>query len=280
MGVIRVNKNKDYTVMSNYHLRDTNLSLKAKGLLSQMFSLPDDWNYSLEGLAAINKEGIKAIRTILEELEQAGYLVRTRVNDENGRFAYIYDIFEQPQQPHQEEQTEDPKTEPPYYQKGYAVSAHAVQGHTLKGRQLNTKELSTKELNTKEYKRKEEKKEEIKEIVNLYNDTCVSLPSVKVLTAKRIKSLNSRLNTYSISDFQKVFSMAEASLFLKGKNDRGWRADFDWLINENNMVKVLEGRYLNNEQQAGAAQTDKVTQKFSATASWYERKMQEAAAND
>lgn len=94
-------------------------------------------------------------------------------------------------------------------------------------------------------------KESIKEspkpedVVKLYNETCVSLPHVKTLTAKRIKAVNARLKTYSIADIQKAFSMAEASKFLKGDNDRGWRADFDWLINENNMVKVLEERYLN-----------------------------------
>ena len=77
MAVFRVERIKDYTVMSNHHLRNKNLSLKAKGLLSQMLSLPDDWDYTLKGLAAINKESVDAIRTAIWELEDAGYVVRT-----------------------------------------------------------------------------------------------------------------------------------------------------------------------------------------------------------
>lgn len=97
MAVFRVEKNKNYTVMSNYHLKDKTLSLKAKGLLSQMLSLPDDWNYTLDGLAQINKEKIDAIRTAVKELESAGYINRTRERDEKGRLGdTIYEIHEQP----------------------------------------------------------------------------------------------------------------------------------------------------------------------------------------
>ena len=85
MAVFRVERIKDYTVMSNHHLRNKNLSLKAKGLLSQMLSLPDDWDYTLKGLAAINKESVDAIRTAIWELEDTGYVVRTRVRDERKR---------------------------------------------------------------------------------------------------------------------------------------------------------------------------------------------------
>ena len=70
MAVFRVEKTKDYTIMSNYHLRDKKLSYKAKGLLSFMLSLPDDWDYSLNGLVAVSKEGIKAVRNILQELQK------------------------------------------------------------------------------------------------------------------------------------------------------------------------------------------------------------------
>lgn len=96
MAVFRINKNKNYTVMSNYHFRDKELSLKAKGLLSQMLSLPEEWNYTVAGLCAINKESKTAIQSTLKELEQRGYLVRTRVKDEKGQFNYIYDIYENP----------------------------------------------------------------------------------------------------------------------------------------------------------------------------------------
>ena len=74
MSVFRVEKNKNYTVMANYHLRDKELSFKAKGLLSYMLSLPEDWDYSLNGLASVSKEGIKAIKNIVAELKERGYL--------------------------------------------------------------------------------------------------------------------------------------------------------------------------------------------------------------
>lgn len=98
MAVFRVEKNSGYTVMSNHHLRNKELSLKAKGLLSQMLSLPDDWDYTLKGLAFINREKIDAIREAVKELETAGYIVRSRERDEKGRLRGAdYVIYETPQ---------------------------------------------------------------------------------------------------------------------------------------------------------------------------------------
>ena len=99
MSTFRVNKNVNYTVMSNYHLKDRRLSLKAKGLLTVMLSLPDSWNYTLHGLTAINQEGVDAIREAVRELEQAGYIVRTRARNAQGQLkGTVYTIYEQPQQ--------------------------------------------------------------------------------------------------------------------------------------------------------------------------------------
>ena len=100
MAVFRVEKNKGYTVMSNHHLRNRELSLKAKGLLSQMLSLPEDWDYTLAGLSLINREKIDAIREAVRELERAGYIVRSRERDEKGRLRGAeYVIYELPQPP-------------------------------------------------------------------------------------------------------------------------------------------------------------------------------------
>ena len=87
MAVFRIEKTRDYTVMSNYHLRDRSLSLKAKGLLSLMLSLPEDWDYTMKGLARICKDGIDSISGGIRELETHGYLVRARVRNENGQLA-------------------------------------------------------------------------------------------------------------------------------------------------------------------------------------------------
>ncbi len=96
--VFRIEKQKNYTVMSNHHLKDATLSLKAKGLLSQMLSLPENWDYSLKGLAKINKESVDAIRTAVWELEKAGYIVRSQGHGEHGKFAGTeYIIYETPQ---------------------------------------------------------------------------------------------------------------------------------------------------------------------------------------
>ena len=111
MPVFRVEKNKGYTVMSNHHLRNHTLSLKAKGLLSQMLSLPDDWDYTLQGLAQINKESIDAIREAVRELERAGYIKRSRERDERGCLrGTVYTIYEQP---HAEPTPEEPTQEKP-----------------------------------------------------------------------------------------------------------------------------------------------------------------------
>ena len=98
MAVFRIERTRDYTVMSNHHLRNANLSLKAKGLLSMMLSLPEDWNYTTRGLAKICKEGVDAIGAALRELEAAGYIVRHKLRDRQGRISDTeYVIYEQPQ---------------------------------------------------------------------------------------------------------------------------------------------------------------------------------------
>ena len=100
MAVFRVERNKGYTVMSNHHLRNKELTLKAKGLLSQMLSLPEDWDYTLAGLSYINRESIDAIRTAVWELEKAGYITRRQGRDDKGKMTAIeYTIYEQPQHP-------------------------------------------------------------------------------------------------------------------------------------------------------------------------------------
>ena len=111
MAVYRVNKNRSYTVMANYHLRDKTLSLKAVGLLSKMLSFNDGWQFSTKGLSAICKEGPDAVLAALRELEDAGYLVRHQSRDEKGRMSsMVFEIYEKPQ-------TGLPDTEKPHTEK-------------------------------------------------------------------------------------------------------------------------------------------------------------------
>ena len=112
MAVFRVEKNHNYTVMSNYHLRDTRLTLKSIGLLSKMLSLTDEWDYTTRGLAAICKEGVDAIGAALKELEVRGYLVRRQIRDSKGRITDTeYTIYESPHTPLPD--TASPYTEKP-----------------------------------------------------------------------------------------------------------------------------------------------------------------------
>ena len=139
MAVFRINKTRDYTVMSNHHLRNTSLSLKAKGLLSLMLSLPDNWDYTTKGLASICKDGIDSICSAVKELEQHGYIVRERVRNDKGQLTTIeYTILEQPETALPEQ--EKPKRENP-------VLENPEQGcpEQEKPAQLNTN-ISNKEL--------------------------------------------------------------------------------------------------------------------------------------
>ena len=134
MAVIRVNKTADYTVISNTHFKEREMSLKAKGLLSMMLSLPDDWDYSISGLVVLSKDGKDSVMNALTELEQFGYLKRTRTTNEKGQFSgYDYDIYEKPF-----------KAEP------QEVEPYAGKPNTDNPLQLNTKELNTKKSITKE----------------------------------------------------------------------------------------------------------------------------------
>ena len=108
MAVFRIEKTRDYTVMSNHHLRNAGLSLKSKGLLSMMLSLPEDWNYTTRGLAKICKEGTDSIGSALKELERAGYIVRNRLRDSKGKIVDVeYVIYETPHPPDTDQPCED-----------------------------------------------------------------------------------------------------------------------------------------------------------------------------
>lgn len=153
MAVIRIEKTKDYTVMSNYHLKEKEMSLKAKGLLSLMLSLPDEWDYSIAGLVSICKENETAIKSALKELQQFGYIRIDKITPDktkSGRIEYIYNIFEKPKKDKEKQEVEN-----------LPLEKQCVENH----RQLNTKELNTKELKKKNNTKKDFSK--------LVIDTCL-----------------------------------------------------------------------------------------------------------
>ena len=156
MSVVRVNHNTNYTVMSNHHLRNLNLSLKAVGLLSKILSLPPNWDYTIEGLAAICKDGVTAVKSALKELKDEGYLVITKLmpdKTKSGRIEYIYDIYEQPQEKQALEKQEVENLQ---------VEIQAVENR----RQLN-KDISSKDVLSKE-ELKTDYKEEFENLWSIY----------------------------------------------------------------------------------------------------------------
>ena len=145
MAVFRVERNKGYTVMSNHHLRNKDLSLKAKGLLSQMLSLPENWDYTLKGLSLINRESIDAIRTAVWELEKAGYITRQQNRDGKGKMAdMIYTIYEQPQPRPEQPDEATPGLENPVLEN--PTSDNPTPGNpTLENPMQINKDISSKE---------------------------------------------------------------------------------------------------------------------------------------
>ena len=213
MAVIRVNNTKGFTVMSNYHFQDKEISLKAKGLLGLMLSLPSNWDYSVNGLVAIVKENKAAVQTALKELEEHKYLKRTRVQDETGRFDYIYDIYEKPYDklPCTENRCTDIQcTEVQCTE--VQCTENQPQINTNK---QNTNKQNTKELNTNEYKEKNIKKESVNSVIAEYTENKDLQDALhgfvemrnkarKPLTARAMKLSLNKLNELALDDVTKI----------------------------------------------------------------------------
>ena len=236
MSKIRVNKGKNFSIVSNKVLRDTELSIKARFILVFCLSLSDTWEYSIKGLAKVIGAGTDAISSGLKELEARGYLERRTARDERGRMRSTEYIL------HENPINGTPKRENP-------CTDNPV---TEKPPQIN-KDLNKNQINKyglKQETKKQEPKEgkvPCEEIVALYNQICTSLPLVQNITSGRIAAMGARWaeNRRNVGVFVQLFTMAQESAFLTGDNKRGWKANFDWLMKPSNMAKVLEGNYVN-----------------------------------
>ena len=194
MAIIKVNKTKNYTTISNFHLREKDMSLKAKGLLSLMLSLPEDWDYSVGGLAKLSKDGKDSVTNTLIELERFGYVKRTQcLNDKNQFDGYDYDIYEEPQF---EEET--PLT-------GNPLTGNPLTGNPLTGNppQLNTNILNTNLIKEEKYKKEEKCEIPYVEIIDYLNLKTKS--NYKYNTNKTRDCIKARWNEgFRIEDFKKV----------------------------------------------------------------------------
>ena len=207
MSVIRTIKNENYTTMCNTHLRDKNLSLKAKGLLSMMLSLPDKWHYSVKGLEGICKESKNTINSVLNELEDNNYLVRRRryCNGKISEWEYI--IFENNEN-HDEELL---------HLKNEDIENEDIEIQDIENRDVYkiTKELSTNRLNTNEYKEKNIKKESVNSVIAEYTENKdlqdalhdfvdMRTKARKPLTVRAMKLSLNKLNELALDDVTKI----------------------------------------------------------------------------
>lgn len=212
MSIIRVHKTANFTVMSNTHFKERKMSLKAKGLLSLMLSLPDDWNYSVSGLVTLSKDGKDSVMSALGELETFGYLERTRTVNERGQFSGIeYNIFEQPQ------------TEKPLAENLTAEKPISEETTSEKPPQLNTNKLNTNNNKiTNELKTKGSDidifEDILKDVVNvelrnLYVDFIEMRRNIKKpLTKRGLKMLINRCERITNFNIREQKQMLEAAI--------------------------------------------------------------------
>lgn len=218
MSVVRVNKTKNFTVMSNTHFKEKKMSLKAKGLLSLMLSLPESWDYSIAGLVSLSKDGKDSVMSALAELEEFGYLTRTRTTDSRGRFSGIqYDIFEEPQR-------ENPISENQNSDKQNAEKSNSENPPQLKTKFIkNVSNKELKELNTdndiyKEFNSilLEINNNELRDLYKEYIDMRESIDSP--MTPRGLKMLVQRCERLSNLDIELQKALVEAAVINNWKS--------------------------------------------------------------
>lgn len=216
MAIVRVVKNKDYTVMSNAHLHDKRLSLKAVGLLSIVLSLPDDWHYTVKGLVGSVKDGERAVNGALSELKQCGYLQVNKLypNSERSKIEYHYVFYEKPQDLQNVPLEQDIQNVDLQNVGIQNVDLQNV-GAYINTNKQNTNKQNTKELNTNEYKEKNNKKESVNSVIAEYTENKDLQDALhgfvemrnkarKPLTARAMKLSLNKLNELALDDVTKI----------------------------------------------------------------------------
>ena len=208
MAIVRVVKNKDYTVMSNAHLHDKRLSLKAVGLLSIVLSLPDDWHYTVKGLVGSVKDGERAVNGALSELKKCGYLQVNKLypNSERSKIEYQYVFYEKPQGVQNVPLEQDLQNVDLQNVDLQNVDLQNV-GAYINTNKQSTNKQSTKELNTNEYKEKNNKKESVNSVIAEYTenkDLQDALHDFVDMRTKARKPLTVRAMKLSLNELDKL----------------------------------------------------------------------------
>ena len=261
-------KKSNFTMVSNFALRDTNLSRKAKGLYAEIYSYITIPNFKLSKSYLIKRgiEGESAFNTMWNELKEKGYLKQYRIRsykNSNG-FIYEYELLDKPDLTtpylinikidgsqgtvHNRKASNSEDGEKSTLSKNKNLDFVPPQFYTLYNSHniQNLGDNNNTDNNNTNIKYKEEYKEEkidCQEVADAFNETCVSLPRVLKLTNKRKKAIKSILKKYSLEELKNIFKKVEDSSFLNGSSGKWSGATFDWLLKESNLIKVIEGNY-------------------------------------
>ena len=216
----------NFSMIPNDLLADQNLSLTAKGLYAFMHSKPDGWNFTIRSMSKQLKEGVTAISNALNELKESGWVTYTKHTDGTGSYHLAWN---------------NPNPENP------------DQGFTNLGKpvRISNTDYLTRKINTTPIAPKGDDDDvSYQKIVDTYHECLDSLPTVRMLTSARRKALRSRIREDAkrkdLDWWRGYFEYAASIPFLAGKGESDWKPNFDWLINETNMVKVIEGKYQND----------------------------------
>jgi len=251
MAVFRVHKNENYTVLSNYHFKEKGLSLKAKGLLSLMLSLPENWDYSAAGLVTLSKDGKDSVNAALKELEKFGYLRRTQAYDENGKFrGYDYEIFEQPTAVATSEKK--PKARKPSTDKPFAENPSTGKPTTEKPPQLNINELNNQQSST-----------EISSTEGKERKKATALTSYDAIINERIFDEDVKATLYEFIKMRKLIKKPLTDFALTKLINKLEKITLDPRV----QVEILENSILNNWQDIYEPRAEQPRQQQRAQAS-------------
>ena len=242
MSVIRVEKTSNYTVMSNYHFKEKKMSLKAKGLLSLMLSLPDNWNYSIAGLVAICKENETAIKSTLKELQEFGYVRIEKIMPDkakSGRIEYVYNIFEKPKQEYKKQEVENQPLE-----------ILPLENHPLNNTNIYNiyNKLNNKELNNKENTKRKSFEEEFEELWENYPNKKGKANALKSYINARTKGRDEDLILQGILNYKKYCESKNiqqeyikyGSTWFK---QECWNDEYDLSSNDLTTDKIIDSIY-------------------------------------
>lgn len=255
MAVFKINKTKDYTVMSNHHLKETEMSLKAKGLLSVMLSLPETWDYSISGLVAICKENESAINSTLKELKDFGYLRVDKFmpnQTKSGRIEYVYNIYEIPQQNQCTEKQEQEK-------QGLENQCLEIQGVENQGvenqGQYNINNKSTNKLNNNKLNTNKDKENS----------------NINITTKEKQKSTR-----FIPPTEQEVYDYANS----RGRGDLAkkfydYYTATEWCDSKGNKVKRWKGKFITWESNNPIKAQNKINNKSAVNREWLNKYMEE-----